>query len=109
MLYDIISLSLVLLRVGRKEEMGESLNLSLEQAFAETFSGELDVINQELTESVFNMLTDGVLSSLPIAKCFVGLARTGANIRDYLFAKKDSFVSEDLQSSQLRREGIICC
>lgn len=68
----------------------DNLEIAAEVAFAKTFAGEIDIIDQELTDSTIRMLFSGseIASNLPIVKVIVGIAKMGVSVKDLLFAKK---------------------
>lgn len=68
----------------------DSLKNSMELAFAETLAGEIDIIDQELTDATIKLLfsKNELISTLPIIKTIVGVTKTGLSIKDLLFTKK---------------------
>lgn len=68
----------------------DSLENSAELAFAQTFVGELNVLDQELADSAIKLLfsDNEIISNLPIIKTLVGITKVGSSIKDWLFAKK---------------------
>lgn len=67
-----------------------SLEISAEVAFTETLASEIDLIDQELTDSTIRMLfsDNEIVNSLPIIKTIVGIAKIGVSVKDLMFAKK---------------------
>lgn len=69
--------------------MKSQLEKSAEETFVELFSGNLDNLVQELSETSMNLLlSDEIASNIPVVRSFVSLAKMGTSIRDYIFAKK---------------------
>lgn len=67
-----------------------SLEISADVAFTETLASEIDLIDQELTDSTIRMLFNDneIVNSLPIIKTIVGIAKIGVSVKDLMFAKK---------------------